>query len=247
MRRMMSAALLLVLAASPLAAQDGPAPTIKEVRFEARSAWNRTRRDFSRRLAEAKAEEQAAIEADRDVRFAAIMEPLWAAVEAKPGDAESEESVAWILRQRDASTAGILRAADFARKHYAEGEGGQIAVRSLIKRPLDEAIAKRLESFAAVKNAATAAWARYGLALPRLIGAKDRAAEDAALAEILALAGREDAPADLKREIARTTTSYRFAPGRPAPEIEGQDLDGAAFKLSDYRGKVVLIDFWGTW
>jgi hypothetical protein len=35
--------------------------------------------------------------------------------------------------------------------------------------------------------------------------------------------------------------------GREAPEIEGQDLDGVPFKLSDYRGKVVLLDFWGNW
>jgi hypothetical protein len=34
---------------------------------------------------------------------------------------------------------------------------------------------------------------------------------------------------------------------RPAPEVEGEDTDGKAFKLSDYRGKVVLLDFWGNW
>lgn len=35
--------------------------------------------------------------------------------------------------------------------------------------------------------------------------------------------------------------------GKPAPEIEGEDIDGVTFKLSDYRGKVVLLDFWGDW
>jgi hypothetical protein len=35
--------------------------------------------------------------------------------------------------------------------------------------------------------------------------------------------------------------------GEVAPDIEGQDLDGVKFKLSDYRGKVVLLDFWGYW
>jgi hypothetical protein len=35
--------------------------------------------------------------------------------------------------------------------------------------------------------------------------------------------------------------------GKAAPEIEGTDLSGVAFKLSDYRGKVVLLDFWGNW
>ena len=35
--------------------------------------------------------------------------------------------------------------------------------------------------------------------------------------------------------------------GKPAPEIEGEDIDGQRFKLSDYRGKVILLDFWGNW
>ena len=35
--------------------------------------------------------------------------------------------------------------------------------------------------------------------------------------------------------------------GKEAPDIVGLDADGKKFKLSDYRGKVVLIDFWGNW
>lgn len=38
-----------------------------------------------------------------------------------------------------------------------------------------------------------------------------------------------------------------LAIGKIAPEIEGDDLDGVTFKLSDYRGKVVVLDFWGDW
>lgn len=35
--------------------------------------------------------------------------------------------------------------------------------------------------------------------------------------------------------------------GCTAPDIAGVDVEGVAFKLSDYRGKVVLLDFWGFW
>ena len=35
--------------------------------------------------------------------------------------------------------------------------------------------------------------------------------------------------------------------GKEAPDIEGKDIDGVSFKLSDYRGKVILLDFWGHW
>ena len=32
--------------------------------------------------------------------------------------------------------------------------------------------------------------------------------------------------------------------GMTAPDIADRDLDGVEFKLSDYRGKVVVLDFW---
>jgi thiol-disulfide isomerase/thioredoxin/tRNA A-37 threonylcarbamoyl transferase component Bud32 len=35
--------------------------------------------------------------------------------------------------------------------------------------------------------------------------------------------------------------------GRPAPEIEGEELHGGRLKLSDFRGKVVVLDFWADW
>jgi hypothetical protein len=35
--------------------------------------------------------------------------------------------------------------------------------------------------------------------------------------------------------------------GKVAPDIEGQDLSGKSFRLADYRGKVVMLDFWGNW
>ena len=35
--------------------------------------------------------------------------------------------------------------------------------------------------------------------------------------------------------------------GRVAQEIEGEDQDGKPFKLSDYRGKVVLLYFWSEY
>jgi thiol-disulfide isomerase/thioredoxin len=38
-----------------------------------------------------------------------------------------------------------------------------------------------------------------------------------------------------------------LAVGKTAPQIEGEDVDGKRFKLSDYRGKVVVLTFWATW
>ena len=35
--------------------------------------------------------------------------------------------------------------------------------------------------------------------------------------------------------------------GEPAMEITGFSWDGTPMRLSDYRGKVVVLDFWGDW
>jgi hypothetical protein len=39
----------------------------------------------------------------------------------------------------------------------------------------------------------------------------------------------------------------KLAIGKSAPEIIGKDVDGKEMKLSDYKGKIVVLDFWGDW
>lgn len=71
-----------------------------------------------------------------------------------------------------------------------------------------------------------------------------RAAAVAALADVAA-ASKTDG-------LAAEVDGYLFEKknlqiGGVAPDIEAADLDGTNFKLSDYRGKVVVLDFWGDW
>lgn len=40
---------------------------------------------------------------------------------------------------------------------------------------------------------------------------------------------------------------HHLSIGKVAPEIEGEDIFGRKLKLSDYRGKVVVLSFWGHW
>ena len=56
-------------------------------------------------------------------------------------------------------------------------------------------------------------------------------------------------------ESPRETTKAHFAKrlarvsmlGKPAPALAGTDLDGKKLSLTDFKGKVVLVDFWATW
>jgi len=43
------------------------------------------------------------------------------------------------------------------------------------------------------------------------------------------------------------TPQFRTAEGSIAPELEFADPDGKVRRLSDLRGKVVLVDFWASW
>ena len=52
----------------------------------------------------------------------------------------------------------------------------------------------------------------------------------------------------LGKRVQRDLFELRFlTPGKTAPDVTGEDLGGVPFKLSDYRGKVVMLDFWGDW
>ena len=77
--------------------------------------------------------------------------------------------------------------------------------------------------------------------------------------EQIAILGKEKQ--DLKEYLATVVGDSRLdeeakrelfllenlSPGLEAPDIVGADLDGKELKLSDYRGKVVLVSFWGDW
>ena len=40
---------------------------------------------------------------------------------------------------------------------------------------------------------------------------------------------------------------HHLEPGCTVPEIDGEDIDGRPMKLSEFRGKVVVISFWASW
>jgi thiol-disulfide isomerase/thioredoxin len=50
-----------------------------------------------------------------------------------------------------------------------------------------------------------------------------------------------------KNELPDAPSASFVRVGSPAPEIQGVDLDGKTFNLSDYRGKVVDLSFWASW
>lgn len=47
--------------------------------------------------------------------------------------------------------------------------------------------------------------------------------------------------------LEQISIAKKSSPGQPAPDFRKKDKDGNTIRLSDLKGKYVLIDFWGTW
>jgi len=89
--------------------------------------------------------------------------------------------------------------------------------------------------------------ARLGLGQRLLNGESkaDRAAEGRRLLESVA---KDFADTPYGREAeGKLFEMNHLQIGKVVPDFEAKDQDGKAFKLSDYRGKVLVIDFWGFW
>lgn len=52
---------------------------------------------------------------------------------------------------------------------------------------------------------------------------------------------------EAQRLLGRRFSEQNLQIGMVAPEFAGQDVDGRTIRLSDYRGKLVVLDFWGFW
>ncbi|MDI1335295.1 MAG: TlpA disulfide reductase family protein, partial [Lacunisphaera sp.] len=77
-----------------------------------------------------------------------------------------------------------------------------------------------------------------------------------ALGNLLYRAGVKLAPADMPKKIYTAEETKPKAPpavvemlkvGAPAPDFPATDAAGKPVKVSDYRGKIIILDFWATW
>lgn len=58
------------------------------------------------------------------------------------------------------------------------------------------------------------------------------------------------APESMRVDAGQTVTSFGavvYDDPKPAPDFELTAFDGTPFQLSDYRGQVVVLNFWASW
>lgn len=107
-----------------------------------------------------------------------------------------------------------------------------------------DALAKLMKS----KSVDVRGWACFATHSATIESAdRDSAAYTDARAKLMAVAGEVADKALAEQITGAIDEREKFGVGCTAPDIEGVDLDGVAFKLSDYKGKVIFLDFWGDW
>jgi hypothetical protein len=140
-------------------------------------------------------------------------------------------------------------------KHSDHAALERVARSITARTPGAEATLRKLAEKAtkpAVKATAAASLARVLAARTDTLGDRpdeaDRVAAEAEkfFEQAIAIFGKDNET--LSKQIEGELKALRtLRVGKLTPEITAEDLDGKEFKLSDYRGKVVLLDFWGHW
>ncbi len=80
---------------------------------------------------------------------------------------------------------------------------------------------------------------------PDVLMKEAEAAFERVVKEFDDLPGRDETLGQEARSELNEIRNLR--PGKPAPEVTGTDVDGRPLKLSDHRGRVVLLSFWADW
>ncbi len=176
-------------------------------------------------------------------------------------DAGDVRALAWMLQslddvlkrgeQREARRlvlAERLVASSSDSPHYVDSVGQLQADRNLRK---EQGMARlgRLTgvALASLEGPADQDRLRFGLArawsTSREEGAEDKAAE---LLGVV-VEGGHLAPAGLREAQELRFALLHLRIGKPAPDFEGRSIDGDLVSLSEHRGKVVVLNFFGFW
>ncbi len=108
----------------------------------------------------------------------------------------------------------------------------------------DKQDAAFLESMFLEEGGDKAAFERFSRRDPDALMTQAEAAFERVVKEFANVPGPHDQT--LGQEAQFELNEIRnLIPSKPAPEVTGTDVDGRPIKLSDHRGRVVLLSFWG--
>ncbi len=260
------AALAMVLVTAPIAragsvtpllllSQQAPQPTPEEAAVAAlQKEFGAAMQEYHKPLMQARtAEERRAVKLDPAKNPAREYYPKFRALALEYGKTSAAFN-AWAMTAQTAMIMGDPYAAEMAQGALLRGFANSAQFASYVPRltvvPSAGETPEQLRARTEALLARVERMSKNPEVLAAVLGR--RAAlyrEDAAkVAEInqQILAKYPDTTAG-KRAKAAVYEAENLVVGKMAPDFESEDIDGKKFKLSDYRGKVVVMEFWGFW
>jgi hypothetical protein len=248
MRRLLAGGLALLLTAAALPAQDPPEKPDKPAASRAQQFrdiqrdWTKAQQDFfaAYRAAKTDAERQEIVDKKRPKPDEYVAR-AWKLIDADPKDAVAADALAWVMQM---DRAGRDRAVKLLLEHHIASPKLADALNWDTPEPLLRTVMEKSP------HKAVQAKAAFTLAVSLHEQGKDKEAE-ALFEKILADKAMAAAP-NYRGTLGKAAEGYLFeirnlAIGKAAPEVTGEDIEGQPLRLSDYRGKVVVLDFWGHW
>jgi len=225
-------------------AQGTSGPTISEI-IEAHE--DAVEVLYEKMRGKSREEQQKLYKAEYPIPDQAI-ESITALVTANPGGPASLDGIDWLLRY--SGQKGLDPALyDALETHHLHSEKLQAIVLKMARSrtPETQKFLTKVSEKSKIKDVRGAAILSL---MKRIERDKEKEDEHTALSKKL-FAEHPDLIINgrnvTKSIKAKREAGEKLAIGKVAPEIIGKDVDGNEMKLSDYRGKIVVLDFWGDW
>jgi thiol-disulfide isomerase/thioredoxin len=259
--RWMLAALSAGLLLTPAALRaDDKEPATRAERWAALQEYEKTFHEFVKAFMAAQTPEakRAAMAKQPDrARQAKLAEVAQKVIDEDAKDDVAAGALAWLVQFGPPPK--VEQALRSLGEHHLASPRMADACKALLSRSIEAPEKLLRDVIARNPDPAAKACARFALAgqlHAQADAGGDANAKDAEAAALLELvvkeAGEVPAPIPQPGTLAATAKPILFeiqhlGVGKQAPEVECQTVEGKKERLSDYRGKVVVIDIWATW
>ena len=162
-------------------------------------------------------------------------------------DPTAFDALVWVVTNSNDGDAGEKAIAVIVAKHLDDPKITPLCQQ--LSRSTSPAAKNFLETvIKSSQNVEAQAYATYGLAKAIVGNTGERNDKAEALLKRVVKNYAEVANGTLAKTAERDLYELQhLLIGCDALEITGEDIDGVEFSLSDYRGKIVVLDFWGHW
>ena len=250
MRRLLAGGLALLLTAAlpvpqpPDKPPDKPDAKSRAEQLKAiQTDMEKAQREFISAYTAAKTNEERQAALAKQPKREEFADRAWKLIEADPKDAVAGDALVWVLQIQPYGPRR-QQAADLLAKHHITHPKIGDALRYGASESLMRAVME--------KSPHAAARAKAAFALAEMLHEQGKGKEAEALFEKIIADKTMAAQPHYRGNLGKAAEGYLFeirhlAIGKEAPEITGEDIEGQPLRLSDFRGKVVVLDFWGHW